>query len=59
MKSNKKDNNVKWGITIKENKNIPSMESDPFFVKQLQEAIKDMERNPPPEWILKRMRGED
>jgi hypothetical protein len=60
MKSKKKNNTVKWGIPIRVVKSdLPNLDNDPFFVKKREEAIKSLTENPPPEWILKKMRGED
>jgi hypothetical protein len=59
MKSKKKGNLIKWGGSIKTVENMPTYENDPVFLKKKEEAIKALQDNPPPEWILKRMRGED
>jgi hypothetical protein len=37
---------------------LPNLDNDPFFVKKREEAIRSLRENPPPEWILKRMRGD-
>jgi hypothetical protein len=61
MEQKKSSNTVKWGTPIKLVKSdfAKLLDNDPFFIKKWDEAIKAMEENPPPEWILKRMRGED
>jgi hypothetical protein len=33
--------------------------NDPFFIKKREEAVRDWLESPPPEWLLKRTRGED
>jgi len=38
---------------------LPDLDKDPFFIKKREDAVRDLLDNPPPEWILKRMRGED
>jgi len=58
MKEKKKSNIVKWGEPIKVNKNLPSLKNDPVFLKKKEEAIKALRENPPPEWLLKKDRGE-
>ena len=37
---------------------LPS-DNDPFFVKKKEDAIKALTECPPPEFLLKRMRGEE
>ena len=61
MKAKKKSNTVKWGTPIKVVKsNLPALlDKDPVFMRKREEAIRSLRENPPPEWILKRMRGED
>lgn len=60
MKSKKKTNTVKWDHPIKVVKmDLPDLDKDPFFIKKREDAVRDLLDNPPPEWILKRMRGED
>jgi len=60
MKAKKKINNVvKWREPIKVNENLPSLKNDPVFLKKREEALKALRENPPPEWLLKRGRGEN
>lgn len=60
MKSRKKSNTVKWDHPIKVVKmNLPDPDTDPVLVRKREEFIKSWTENPPPEWILKRARGED
>jgi len=59
MKAKKKNIVVKWDEPIKVVKGMPNLDNDPFFIKKREDAIKAMLENPPPEWILKKMRGED
>jgi hypothetical protein len=60
MKTNKKEDVIKCKITVTEGKiDISKLDNDPFFIKKWEDAVRAMEENPPPEWLLKRMRGED
>ncbi|HEY4206268.1 MAG TPA: hypothetical protein VGM31_05640 [Puia sp.] len=60
MMMKKRSNIVKWNSPIKVIKmNLPDLGKDPFLIKKREDAVEAMERNPPPEWLLKRMRGED
>jgi len=54
-----KSNTVKWDEPIKIVKGMPDLRNHPFFVKKREEAVEALRKNPPPEWLLKRMRGED
>lgn len=35
----------------------PIDKNDPYYVKKMEEAVRSLTENPPPEFILKRMRG--
>jgi hypothetical protein len=59
MKAKKKSTVVKWNDPIRVVKNMPNLDNDPVFMKKREDAVRDLLENPPPEWILKRMRGED
>ena len=39
--------------------NLPSSDNDPFFIKKKEDAIKALTECPPPDFLLKRMRGEE
>jgi hypothetical protein len=47
----------KTQITVVES--LPDYSNDPFFLKKLEEAYKALAECPPPDFILKRMRGEE
>ncbi|MDO6434257.1 hypothetical protein Q4E93_26845 [Flavitalea sp. BT771] len=61
MKARKKDDILKRRVTIKvvESDFGKMLDNDPVFIKKREDAVRDLLENPPPEWILKRMRGED
>ena len=61
MKAKKKGDIVKRRATIKvvESDFAKLLDNDPVFIKKREDAVRDLLDNPPPEWILKRMRGED
>jgi hypothetical protein len=50
---------VKWDEPIKIVKGMPDLLNDPVLIRKREECIKSLTENPPPEWLLKKMRGED
>jgi hypothetical protein len=61
MKTKKKDDTSAYKIRrVKPGSRLAKMvANDPVFEKKREEAIRDWLENPPPEWLLKRARGED
>ena len=61
MKTKKKDDKSIYKIhRVKPGSKLAKlMDDDPVFIKKREEAIKSWLENPPPEWLLKRARGED
>jgi hypothetical protein len=63
MKTKKKDDILRSTYKIHRVKSgskfAQLLAKDPYFIKKREDCIKSMQENPPPEWILKRMRGED
>ena len=61
MKAKKKGDIMKRRVTIKvvESDFGKLLDNDPVFIRKREEAVRSLQENPPPEWILKRMRGED
>lgn len=60
MKTKKKSKAAKWwGEPIEIVKGMPDLSNDPVLIRKREEAVEALRKNPPPEWLLKRMRGED
>jgi len=60
MKTKKKEDTSAYKIhRVKPGSKFDKMlENDPVFIKKREEAIRSWRENPPPEWLLKRARGE-
>ena len=61
MKTEKKDDKSIYKIhRVKPGSKFAKMlENDPVLIRKREEAIRSWRKNPPPEWLLKRARGED
>ncbi|HEY8971233.1 MAG TPA: hypothetical protein VIM64_19145 [Puia sp.] len=59
MKTKKKNDVYKIHRVKPGSKLAKAMANHPAFIKKGEECVKSLTENPPPEWILKRMRGED
>jgi hypothetical protein len=59
MKTKKRDDIYKIRRVKPGSKFAKMLENDPVLIRKREECIKSLTENPPPEWILKRMRGED
>jgi len=59
MKTKKKHDVYKIHRVKPGSKFAKLLANDPVFIRKGEECVKSLTENPPPEWILKRMRGED
>ena len=59
MKTKKRDDVYKIHRAKPGSKLAKIMASDPAFIKKGEACVKSLTENPPPEWIVRRMRGED
>lgn len=59
MKTKKRDNIYKIHRVKPGSKLAKMMANDPVLIRKREEAVRSWLENPPPEWLLKRARGED
>ncbi|MBN8855389.1 MAG: hypothetical protein BGO55_27255 [Sphingobacteriales bacterium 50-39] len=59
MKTRKRDDVYKIHRAKPGSKFAKMMANDPVLNRKAEECVKSLTENPPPEWILKKMRGED
>lgn len=59
MRTKKRDDIYKIHRVKPGSKLAKMLANDPVLIREREEAMRSWRENPPPEWLLKRARGED